>query len=161
MKLYRLWFWRWVVLSVVLFLVGCRTTLPTLSPLGTQLSVVAREGPQRHHLRFESETAVRTDIFELDGSDVTIELCVRVVLLSGSLQWQITDPEGRQIRDSGAVTDKTPYRAGYCFEAVPGTWIFETELVDASGDYAVAWRTLSPDADVADYLLDFEALSNP
>jgi hypothetical protein len=85
-----------------------------------------------------------------------MEFCVRIVLTSGGIAWQITDPSDTQVEGSGEVVEDAPYRATNCFEATPGTWRLRVTLTDASGQYEVAWRELDADLDAENYLLGLD-----
>lgn len=137
-----------VVAVVCLVAAGCKAVLQT--------PAVSFSPIRRDQVRFEAETAVRVETYDVAAGDGPMELCVRIGLVAGTLEWQITNPLGQHARGQGEVTEETPCCATYCFEATPGTWRFEVDLKAASGQYEVAWRELGADPKAANYLLHFD-----
>lgn len=136
-----------VAVAIGITLSGCQV----LQTPAVSLSPVRREAVQ-----FEEETSVRVDTYDIAAAESPMEICVRIVVVAGSLEWAFTNPEGKQARSKAAATEQGPHRATHCFEAAPGRWVFRAQMTGATGQYAVAWREVEPGTDTAGYLLDFD-----
>ncbi len=122
----------------------------------SRLAIGELTAPRRATVRFESETSVRTDTYELEAEDARVEFCVRIALVAGSVRWNVADSMEQSLSGAGEATHRDPYKAHQCFEITPGTWQFEIDMVDATGEYEVAWREIGLNADTSDYLLGLE-----
>jgi hypothetical protein len=94
---------------------------------------------RRGHAIFEDQTCVRTDTYEVVSTKPPMELCIRIGIRSGAVDWLILGPDGQNAQGSGDATSGEAYHVDYCMDMSPGDWEFVLDMTEASGEYEVVW----------------------
>ena len=94
---------------------------------------------RRGHAIFEEHNCIRTDTYEVVSTKPPMELCIRIGLRSGTLDWLILGPEGQNAQGFGDATSGQAYHVNYCMDVSPGDWEFVLDMTEASGEYEVVW----------------------